>query len=169
MRGIWSGWKQLNENFTFQNGIRRSFELGRFLNYRYVDNVFLSQNMDNSEVRYCFVEVIVLFLSPSSSRNRSALCAKEVLRLVSFKFYIQSVDINRCLMTAQSVAQGMFSPSGRVVPMPVPVHTRPLRSDWVFLIDLFLCNFIYIYVSFHSILKEKVWLCLLWLFHLCYG
>ncbi|GMT07840.1 hypothetical protein PENTCL1PPCAC_30014, partial [Pristionchus entomophagus] len=78
-----------------ENGIRRSFELGRFLNYRYVDNVFLSHHMDNSE------------------------------------FYIQSVDVNRCLMTAQSVAQGMFSPSGRVVPMPVPVHTRPLRSDWM--------------------------------------
>ncbi|GMR49936.1 hypothetical protein PMAYCL1PPCAC_20131, partial [Pristionchus mayeri] len=47
------------------------------------------------------------------------------------QFYFQSVDINRCLMTAQSVAQGMFSPSGRVVPMPVPVHTRPLKSDWM--------------------------------------
>ncbi|KAF8360784.1 acp-3, partial [Pristionchus pacificus] len=47
------------------------------------------------------------------------------------ELYIQSVDVSRCLMSAESVGQGMFNADGRYPPLPVPVHSRPRDSDWM--------------------------------------
>ncbi|GMR36483.1 hypothetical protein PMAYCL1PPCAC_06678, partial [Pristionchus mayeri] len=47
------------------------------------------------------------------------------------ELYIQSVDVSRCLMSAESVGQGMFNADGRYAPLPVAVHSRPRDQDWM--------------------------------------
>ncbi|GMT14880.1 hypothetical protein PFISCL1PPCAC_6177, partial [Pristionchus fissidentatus] len=47
------------------------------------------------------------------------------------ELYIQSVDVSRCLMSAESVGQGMFNADGRYAPLPVAVHSRPKETDWM--------------------------------------
>ncbi|GMR52658.1 hypothetical protein PMAYCL1PPCAC_22853 [Pristionchus mayeri] len=77
-------------------GIENTYNLGRWLRRRYVDDdKFLSPVMNPKEL------------------------------------FIESVDVNRCLMSAESVGQGMYNADGRNPPLPVAVHSRPKKTDWV--------------------------------------
>ncbi|GMR51514.1 hypothetical protein PMAYCL1PPCAC_21709 [Pristionchus mayeri] len=77
-------------------GIDHTYNLGRWLRKRYVDEKqFLSSVMNPKEL------------------------------------YIESVDVSRCLMCAQAVGQGMYNAEGRNPPLPVAVHSRPKKMDWM--------------------------------------
>ncbi|XP_078664290.1 prostatic acid phosphatase-like isoform X3 [Branchiostoma floridae x Branchiostoma belcheri] len=84
-----------------QEGMRQHHELGMFLKDRYVKPDFLN-----------------------SSYSR-------------YQIHVQSTDVDRTLMSAQADLSGLFPPAGEQVwnpdiPwQPIPVHTRPVKTDEV--------------------------------------
>ncbi|XP_019646427.1 PREDICTED: prostatic acid phosphatase-like [Branchiostoma belcheri] len=84
-----------------QEGMRQHHELGTFLKDRYVKPDFLN-----------------------SSYSR-------------YQIHVQSTDVDRTLMSAQADLSGLFPPAGDQVwnPdidwQPIPVHTRPVKTDEV--------------------------------------
>ena len=113
------------------------YELGEFLRQRYsVDLNYLSKTYIPSEVRYgflsacLFVKYMYVFVLISNWRMYYTIC-------YFLQIYVQSTDVNRCLMSAQSVLASLFPPAGAqqwntsVAWQPVPVHTVPEEFDHV--------------------------------------
>ncbi|XP_078664289.1 prostatic acid phosphatase-like isoform X2 [Branchiostoma floridae x Branchiostoma belcheri] len=108
-----------------QEGMRQHHELGMFLKDRYVKPDFLNSSYSRYQIHVQSTDV-----------DRT-LMRYRLTYSCSPQIHVQSTDVDRTLMSAQADLSGLFPPAGEQVwnpdiPwQPIPVHTRPVKTDEV--------------------------------------